>query len=104
MGAHFTGRSLKSCGDGCGVHTLGFGRRWELGAGRSLLIIWLCAKGGVYCEKVSAFPTHFHVGDVGIFSFTPSVAVTQGVSELHSERTALCVAVDLVCQWEEVTS
>lgn len=29
--------------------------------------VWLCARGGVYWESVSAFPTHFSVGDIGIF-------------------------------------
>lgn len=59
-------------------------------AGRSLQIVGLCVEGGVYCEKVLTFPTHFHVGDVGIFSFTPSVGVARKfLNFIH--RELLCV-------------
>lgn len=45
---------------------------------------------------------HFNVGDVDIFSFAQCVEVTQLVSGFLSEEIAPCVAIDAVCQWEEV--
>lgn len=42
--------------------------------------------------------------DVGIFSFTQNIRVTQLVSGFLSERIASCVAVDSVCPWEKVSS
>lgn len=43
-------------------------------------IKWHCARGGVYGESVSSFPTHFNVSDVGIFSFVQCIEVTQLVT------------------------
>lgn len=39
-----------------------------------------------------------------IFSFTSCAGVAQLVSGFFSERIVLCVAVSLVCLWEEVSS
>ena len=66
-----------------------------------LLVIWQCARGEVYGESVSAFPTCF---DVVIFSFTQSVRVTHLVSGFLSEGVAVCVGVNLVHLWEQGSS
>lgn len=52
-------------------------------------------------RDISAFPTRF---EVSIFSFPSRAGVAQLVSESLSQRIVLCVAVDLVCLWELVTS
>ena len=68
--------------------------RQKLGVVCSLLIVSHCAKGEIYGDSiVSVFLIHF---DMGIFSFTQCVRVAQLVSELLSEGTVPCVAVDLV--------
>ena len=59
---------------------------------------------GVYGESVSPFPTHLDVGDVCIFSFAQCIGATQRVSGSLSEGIALCIAVDSVCLWEEMSS
>ena len=66
----------------------------------------LCQGWGLLCESVSAFPIHFNVGDVGIFSFAQCVGVVQLVSRSPAERIAPCVAIDryVRCPWEEVSS
>ena len=49
-------------------------------------------------------PSFSYAFQCGIFSFAPCVGVTQLASGFLSEGISPCVAVDLVCPWEEVTS
>lgn len=42
--------------------------------------------------------------NLGIFSFSQSIGVTQTISGFLSEKNALCIAVDLVYLWEEMRS
>lgn len=53
-------------------------------------------QGWVLWQKcIATYPIHF---DVGLFSFTQCVRVTQLVPGFVSEATAPCVTVDSVCQ------
>ena len=72
--------------------------RKKLEAENSLLTVWRCARGEVYGQGLSAFPTHF---SGVILSFIGCVGVAQLVSGFISEVIALCVALHLVCLWEE---
>lgn len=56
----------------------------------SFLIVWCCAWGRV---TVSVSQPFLPVSDVGVFSLTQYVGVTQFVSGFLSKVVALCVAV-----------
>lgn len=57
------------------------------------LIMCCCASSGVY----SGF-------NLRMFSFTQSTGVIQTISGFLSEENALCIAVDLVYSWEQISS
>lgn len=71
--------------------------REKLGTVGSFSIVRCCARSGVYGKPVSQL---FLPISMWVFSCSPNV---QESSEgILSERTLSCVAVDLVCLWEEV--
>lgn len=75
------------------------GRSWELGFSPNYMA--LCWGWGLWRECVSAIPTCF---DVGIFSVSVLVGVSQLVSGYLSKGLAPCIALHLVHLWEEGNS
>ena len=63
--------------------------------------VMLCQGWSLWWECVSALLTCF---DIGVFSFSQCVGVAQLVSGSLSEGIAPCIAVDLVCLWEDMCS
>ena len=66
------------------------------------MIVWHSARGEVYGESVSQ--SFLSVFDVGIFSFIKCVGDAQLFCGFLSERIAPCIAVHLMCPWEEGSS
>ena len=83
----------------CGTNSTLSGKSWELGVPPDCLVP--CQGWGLFQECVSAFPTCF---DVGIFSVTQCVGVTQLVSGFLSERIDLFSSEHSVYPWEEGNS
>lgn len=78
--------------------------RQKLGIRSSLLIVWCCAGDGIYSERVCLHFSPILMWVMWVFTFACCVRVAQLVSEFHSVRISLCVAVHSIHPWQEVSS
>lgn len=76
-----------------------YAHREKLGVGSSLLIVWCCARDGIYGESV-CLPFLAML----MWVFTQCAGVTHLVSVFLSELIAPCVNVDSVYPRKEVSS